>query len=914
MGEALQFDPNIEKYRRVVANTPIIIYSMNEHGVFTLSEGLGLQSIGLLPGAVVGQSVFDIYKEYPDIIAAVHSSLAGETVFLTHCVNGTYFDNRMVPFRGIDGKVIGIVGAAIDITELKENQVRLEEKERHLQESYNDLLKVNQQVVRRNTILSTLEEITFSLLNQLNLEQLFFTIVTRAAQIVGAEDAFIVLPSEDGSFLDVKAGTGIYRDAIPHLPLSWGLMGKVYLSGKAELIDDYCSWEGRPDAPFVEPIRTMFATPLYAKQKIAGVLGVAYSQLGRCFDNDQIELLKRFAELASLALENASLHENLQHELGERIKSETTLSEIFNGVNEAIVVSNPETGEILWSNQRATEVFGYTEDEFKKNGVAAISTPAYAKLLIALLRKAISEGSQFDEQETEDKYGRQIIIEINAKRAEIHGKVLCLTLIRDITERKKMEKDLFNTETEKQAVWDAIPDTLLIFNKEGYLLEYKKAPDFNTPITSRSKAIGRNVREMNLPGEVVQNYLRCIDQVLETGKLQLYQYSLNLDGVKLFREVRFTKVSPFTVLALLRDITEMRVSQERVEFLSRHDLMTGVFDRSYFEEEIYRSAQCSVGGVSIIMCDVDGLKLINDTLGHAAGDEVLRLVASALRKTFTVETDVVARIGGDEFAVVTYHTDRMSIEASVNKFVSIIGDYNLNNSQLPVSVSVGWALDQDGICNLDALLKEADNMMYRQKIHQSQSMRSSIVQTMMKALEARDHITEGHADRLQELVEQMGKKLKLSGAKLADLRLFAQFHDIGKVGIPDYILNKPGKLTEEEFIIMKSHSDIGYRIALASPDLQPIANLILMHHEWWNGKGYPLGIANEEYPIECRILALADAYDAMTNDRPYRKALSHEAAIMEMRRCSGIQFDPNILDLFIEIVDESGFNSLAKLK
>jgi HD-GYP domain-containing protein (c-di-GMP phosphodiesterase class II) len=226
-----------------------------------------------------------------------------------------------------------------------------------------------------------------------------------------------------------------------------------------------------------------------------------------------------------------------------------------------------------------------------------------------------------------------------------------------------------------------------------------------------------------------------------------------------------------------------------------------------------------------------------------------------------------------------------------------------NHSQLPVSVSVGWAADYNTSSNMGSLCKEADHTMYRKKLHQSQSMRSAIVQTMMKALKARDYITEGHVERLQNLVENMGKKLGISDARLADLQLFAQFHDIGKVGISDQILNKEGKLTPEEFTVMKRHSDIGFRIALASPDLMPIAELILKHHEWWNGGGYPMGISGRKIPLECRILALADAYDAMTNDRPYRKALAPEVAICELRRCAGSQFDPHLVELFIELLD-----------
>ena len=175
----------------------------------------------------------------------------------------------------------------------------------------------------------------------------------------------------------------------------------------------------------------------------------------------------------------------------------------------------------------------------------------------------------------------------------------------------------------------------------------------------------------------------------------------------------------------------------------------------------------------------------------------------------------------------------------------------------------------------------------------------------MELLKARDYITEGHGDRLQKIVYDMGNLLGLSSRTISDLRLFAQFHDIGKVGIPDRILLKPGPLNSEEKIEMQQHSEIGYRIAQSAPELLPIADWVLKHHEWWNGGGYPLALSGEEIPLECRILAIADAYDAMISDRPYRKAMSHAAAVKELQDYSGRQFDPSLVGIFVSIYGEN---------
>ena len=172
----------------------------------------------------------------------------------------------------------------------------------------------------------------------------------------------------------------------------------------------------------------------------------------------------------------------------------------------------------------------------------------------------------------------------------------------------------------------------------------------------------------------------------------------------------------------------------------------------------------------------------------------------------------------------------------------------------------------------------------------------------MATLFERSFETEEHAERIGSLCAVVGEHLHLSHDDIDRLKLFAYLHDIGKIGISDQILNKPGPLNDDELLVMKTHPEIGYRIAMASPDFASIADLILTHHERWDGTGYPNRIAGERIPLLSRILAVADAYDAMTEDRVYRKAMSREAAMEEIRKNAGTQFDPQIAALFLEIV------------
>jgi diguanylate cyclase (GGDEF)-like protein len=354
-----------------------------------------------------------------------------------------------------------------------------------------------------------------------------------------------------------------------------------------------------------------------------------------------------------------------------------------------------------------------------------------------------------------------------------------------------------------------------------------------------------------------------------------------------------------------REITDRRQTEELLLFQNFHDSLTGLYNRAYFEEEMQRMDKRVEGAVGLIMLDLDGLKLINDTLGHEQGDVLLASAAHILSVCFR-SSDVVARIGGDEFAVLLNPVDEETMHAACSRIRQKLDEFNARQLQAPISLSIGYAIADGPSVPMRELFQRADNYMYREKLHRRQSTRSAIVQTVMKLLEARDYITEGHADRLQAIVARMGADLFFSPEKISDMRLLAQFHDIGKVGIPDSILLKPGPLTPEEKIEMQRHSEIGHRIAQSAPDLLPIADWILKHHEWWDGSGYPLGLSGADIPLESRILAIADSFDAMTSDRPYRKALSHFDALNEIQNCSGTQFDPALVEKFIRLYGASG--------
>lgn len=480
---------------------------------------------------------------------------------------------------------------------------------------------------------------------------------------------------------------------------------------------------------------------------------------------------------------------------------------------------------------------------------------------------------------------------------------------RDITDRRLAEEALRESEANYRAIFDAANDAIFIheiktgrivdanrkmFEMFGYTPEEAKLLDIDIIGMGESPFSREEVNRYL--GEAARGEPQIFDWMARDKSGRIFWVEINL------RKAVIGGLD--SLLAVVRDITARKEAEERLKFLSLHDSLTGLYNRAYFEEELSRLGKGRQHRLGIVVCDLDGLKLINDTLGHNTGDSFLVAAADIIKQSFR-EADVVARIGGDEFAVLLSDCDRNAAEAACQRIQHNLDGYNREHPDLPLSISVGCAVGDLRSSDLASIFKEADNNMYREKLHRSQSARSSVVQILMKALEARDFITEGHGERLQDMVSELALSIGIPVRNTNDLRLLAQFHDIGKVGIPDSILFKPGPLTPGEVAEMRRHCEIGYRIAQSAPDLVPVADWILKHHEWWNGQGYPLGLEGEQIPLECRILAIADAYDAMTSNRPYRRAMPVDEALAELKRGSGTQFDPFLVHVFINVIKKN---------
>ncbi len=355
-----------------------------------------------------------------------------------------------------------------------------------------------------------------------------------------------------------------------------------------------------------------------------------------------------------------------------------------------------------------------------------------------------------------------------------------------------------------------------------------------------------------------------------------------------------------SIKLLEKEIEERKKNEEKMEYLLLYDTLTGLYNRSFFESEIERLSYDGAYPLAYVLCDVDGLKFINETLGHTYGDQLLVRTAEILSSAAKPNT-LISRVGGDEFAMVIQSANRYETVQLVERIHKEIDESNRKEPDNLLSLSIGYDLSYEKSRDFSDVYKEAYDRMSREKLTHIKSSRNSLVKTLMNMLEARDNITEEHTERMQHYSAALCRSMGLAKDTTEEVVLLARFHDIGKVGIPDRLLFKNGKLTSEEKLEMQRHCNIGQKIALSSHELTHISDYILKHHEWWNGGGYPHELKGTQIPIQCRIISIVDAFDAMVNDRPYRKAMPLQEALAELKACAGTQFDPMLLDYFLEI-------------
>jgi diguanylate cyclase (GGDEF)-like protein/PAS domain S-box-containing protein len=502
--------------------------------------------------------------------------------------------------------------------------------------------------------------------------------------------------------------------------------------------------------------------------------------------------------------------------------------------------------------------------------------------------------------------GGKLWIAANFRLVKMDNNRYHVVSIKDITSQQLLSNKHFSDKEHLSLTIESIKEGVIIFSEKNIITLFNSRASSISGINVEN-ALNKNVDEII---RIIDNEDRLVDYLSKNDYKNEDVLILSEDG--LFRHV---SISVSNILnkdgesqgkvMVIVDISEAKKREKEILYLSYHDILTGIYNRTYLDFELKRLDTKRQLPFAIIMGDVNGLKITNDVFGHEAGDQLLKKVAEVLKHSCRQE-DIIGRWGGDEFIVLLPNTTdeeaHILLRRIMREFEQLDQKDSINGLLPNMSLGYGVKLSEDE--DIYETLKIAESNMYKRKMLSNESMHSSIIASMKVTLFEKSNETEEHTNRLYKNCYKIGRKFNLSDDEFNDLELVCLLHDIGKIGISDSILNKPEALNDEEWIEMKKHPEIGFRIAQATPELKKVAKYILYHHERFDGNGYPKGLKDFQIPLIDRILSVADAYDAMVNDRTYRKALSVEEAIQELISNSGTQFDPEIVKLFLEEIKE----------
>lgn len=596
-------------------------------------------------------------------------------------------------------------------------------------------------------------------------------------------------------------------------------------------------------------------------------------------------------------------------------ESKERLTLLLNSTAEGIFGVD-QNGIITFVNKACLDVLGYDDifDLVNKHVKVIMGIDNDEEFFLERFKKVFAGIThQHEVDQFVRKDGSSFVAEYYIYPQTINSKIVgCVITFFDITEKIKIENELYEAERSKSVLIANIPGLVYRCSyDEHYTMSFVSDGSYDLTGYFPDQLIGN--RDISFNDIIVPKYRKRIRDRLDAiiGKDEIFKEEYEIicaDGSTkwVLEQAQFIYDDNGEVLALegmLIDISDQKKKQAEIEYLSQYDSLTGLRNRFSYDRAKDKYLSEEYLPVSMIVGDINGLKLINDAFGHNEGDRMIIETARLLSEVMG-SRDLVYRTSGDEFTIFLPNTDSKAAYEKLKEIMDHVNEYNLTiyNDLFRINLALGFATLE----NLDADFKDvarvAEEYMYKRKLNDRKSSYSTIISYIKSTMYERSQVTEEHAERLKEYSNMLGLALNLSQVELDELALVSTLHDIGKVGIDDRILKKPEPLTDEEWAEMKRHPEIGYRICMASPELMSIAPYVLSHHERWDGTGYPAGLKGEEIPLLARIISIVDAYDAMTEDRVYRKKLSKEEALAEIEKNAGTQFDPKLAKLFAKLM------------
>lgn len=467
---------------------------------------------------------------------------------------------------------------------------------------------------------------------------------------------------------------------------------------------------------------------------------------------------------------------------------------------------------------------------------------------------------------------------------------------------KQTEKELREVIRNLERIIDNLPFDVWLKDLEGHYVLVNKSLGAALGKT-KEEIMGKTDIEV-YPEEHARMYMAS-DQAAIQERKSRYSEARFTNGAysEEFKAPIFDEAgNVIATVGFSKDITDRKQREEEIVYLSFHDQLTGLYNRRFFEEEMKRLNSQRNLPITLVMIDVNGLKLVNDAFGHQEGDELLKKVAQVLERESRAN-DIVSRVGGDEFTMLLLNTTHKEAEKLMERINEAIDKETTD--KVIYSISSGWATKYKQEDDLQKVYMLAEDRMYLHKLSESPKMRSKTIEIILRTLYEKCERVMSHSKEVAALALALGRHLEMTEEDVAKLEMAALMHDIGKIGMEEELLNKDHPYSRAEEINVQRHPEMGYQILRGVDKYASIAEYVLYHHERLDGKGYPRGLHEEDIPFHSKVISVVDAFEEMINRRGYKQPISEEEAIEEIKRNIGTQFDEKIANTFIEKVIRS---------
>ena len=841
-GSETNFDMHLLK--SIMNHTTDAIYAKDLLGRYLMFNFGAEVIVGKTSGEVLGKDDKYIFshQEALHVMEGDQKVIAGmKVVTYEESVTDASGKHRMFlstkgPLYDDENQVIGLFGIARDVTDLKDTLNLYKESEEKFRLLYRSM---NQGIALHEIITDE---------NDKPIDYVFLDINDSYTRILGVTR-------------EMSIGKRI-TEVMPKVEPYWiEVFGKVAQSGKPYYYENYLETTGR-----------YYATYSYSPKK------------------------NQFAVIVEDITERRETEEKL-------IESEQRFKALFESSGAGIGFYH-SNGTVISYNRIAAENMGGKPEDFVGKSIFDLFPKKDANLYFKRIQLAVqSEVPKEYEDAVQFPSGKQWFSSVFTRIFDLNGNILGVQIISsNITTRKQMEIALRESEKRFINLYEKAPLGYQSLDENGCFVDVNQTW-LQMMGYAKEEVIGKWFGDF-LAQEYVEAFRERFPLFKKLGSIHSEFIMIHKNNDPIFiafdGQIGHKIDGSFDrTYCILKDITEEKKREEEINYLSFHDHLTGLYNRRFYEEELNRLDTERNLPLTLIMGDVDGLKLINDTFGHIKGDELLIKVAQAIRSSCRSD-DIVARLGGDEFIIILPRADASEAKKLVARIHKYLKNERIEN--LDISVSFGFETKKSMSQDTNKLLKDTEDTMYQHKLYESSSMRSETINLIMKALFEKNNREMLHSSRVAQICQDLALKMNLAKEIVNRIRITGLMHDIGKIAIDEKILNSSDTLTQEEWREIKKHPEIGYRILSSSSEFFEISRDVLQHHERWDGKGYPNGLKGDEISIQARIIAIADTYDAMMSDRAYRQAFSKKKVIAEMRRCAGKQFDPEIVEAFIEMV------------